>query len=998
MLHANLPDLYNYEFQEVPFKQLMQNRIYNVLIVCSNYDFYLIEEDGRIDEQIYNEYTALQLRYPPDFLHASSAQKAIEMLNTQKIDLVITFLDVVKGSFDTAQRIKLHFPKVPIVALTHYSDQLRAKILKEKVTFIDDVFHWNGDVNIFLAIIKLTEDRMNAEKDILDIGVKAILLVEDSMQFYSRYLPLFYRIILNQTNSFVHEELNEHRQMMAKRGRPKILLAKTYNEAVELFEKYKKNLLGIISDVSYYKDGERDAAAGFKLLEYVRAYQRYFPFLIQSSNIKNQEIATYHRAKFIFKHSETLEHELKKFITRYLSFGDFEFWDPSKNQIVAVAKDLRQLQHAIARVPIESIIYHSKRNEFSKWLQSRALFPLANLFSQFQYDDFSEEDHVREFLVKAVRNYRYSKSQGIIAKFNKNEYDEYLLFSRIGDGALGGKARGLAFINSFLKRHKRYNKYNGVTISIPRTVVLSTEVFDEFMETHNLFAFVVETSDDNNILQKFIANPLPQWAVDDISAFLKTTKVPVAVRSSSVLEDTLYQPFAGVFSTYMIPNTEPDKFLDMVLNAIKSVMASAFYKNAKAYIKTTNHTLEESKMAVVLQEVTGSVYNDLYFPNISGVARSVNFYPIGDEKPQEGIAQIAMGLGEIIVGGGQSLRFSPHHPKKILQLSDVGKAQRETQKFFYGLELNPEKYHTSTDEEVNKRKVSIRSEKNHPALRFVASTYDLHNNVIRPGVMEDGIRVLSFDNVLKYNTFPLAEILQDLLSLSHNQMGSPVEMEFAIKLDVPENEPKVFSFLQLRPIVEEFDMNYRIPENIEINETIIYSESALGNGKYENIHDVVYVKPESFDPAKTREIALQVDTINKLFDNQGKHYVLIGPGRWGSSDPWLGIPVMWSQISMAKVIIESGLHNFRVDPSQGTHFFQNLTAFKVGYLTLNPYIKEGTYNIDYLQAQPAVFENEFIRHVCFEKPLGIIIEGDTNRAVIYKPDYRIHEPIVVTEE
>ena len=985
MLKNPLPELLHYEFMDVPFKELMQNRVYNVLIVCSNYDFYLIEEDGRIDEQIFNEYAQLNLRYPPNFLHASSAKKAIYILDTVKIDLVITFLDVGKNSLDTAKRIRLHYPNVPIVALSHYSDQLRELILKEESPVIDDLFHWNGDVDIFLAIIKLTEDRMNAEKDILEIGVKAILLVEDSMQFYSRFLPVMYKVILNQTLSFMQEELNEHSRMMSKRGRPKVLLAKTYEEAVNLFEKYKDHLLGVISDVSYFRNGEKDPRAGFNLLEYVRKYNRYFPFLIQSSNIKNLEIATQYKAKFLYKHSETLELELKKYITKYLSFGDFEFWDPAQKKVVATAKDLRELQKAIAKVPIESIVYHSKRNEFSKWLQSRALFPLANLFSNFEFEDFSEDDQVREFLVKAVRLYRHSKSRGIIAKFDKEEYDEYLLFSRIGDGALGGKARGLAFINSFLKRHKRYNKYPDVAISIPRTVVLSTQVFDEFMEENNLLSLVADGESDEKILNEFISKPLPEWAVEDVSAFLKTTKVPVAIRSSSVLEDTLYQPFAGIFSTYMVPNSQNhNQFLEMVLNAIKSVMASAFYKNSKSYIKATNHAMEENKMAVVLQEVIGIKYDDLYFPNISGVARSVNFYPIGDEKPQEGIAQIALGLGEIIVGGGQSLRFSPYHPKKVLQLSTPGSAQRDTQKFFYGLEMNPERYHTSTDEEVNKRRVSVRSVKNHPALKFVASTYDLHNNVIRPGVLQDGLRVLTFDNVLKYNTFPLPEILQDLLKLSHGQMGGPVEIEFAVKLDVPEGEPKVFSFLQLRPIVEEFDLNHTLPENIEQEETIILSNSALGNGKYEGLQDIIYIKPDVFNPAKTRDIALEIEKLNKIFEEKNLNYILIGPGRWGSSDPWLGIPVMWPQISAAKVIIESGLHNFRVDPSQGTHFFQNLTSFKVGYLTLNPYINDGYYDLEYLNKQEAVFENEFIRHVHFEKPLHIIIEGSKNKAVIFK--------------
>jgi hypothetical protein len=989
MLKNSLPNLQYYEFQDVPFKELMQKRVYNILIVCSNYDYYLIEEDGRIDEQIFNEYATLNLRYPPNFLHASSAEKAIKMLQSVKIDLVITFLDLLKGAYETAKRIKLHFPEVPIVALSHYSDELRQKMLKENIGILEDVFHWNGDAEIFLAIIKIIEDRMNADKDILGTGVKAILLVEDSMQFYSRYLPLIYRVILNQTLSFMQEELNEHGKMMSKRGRPKILLAKTYEEAVELFEKYKKHLLGVISDVSYYKDGEKDPMAGFKLLEYVRKYQRHFPFLIQSSESKNIEIANRHKAKFLYKHSETLEQDLKKYITKYLAFGDFEFWDPTTHRIIATAKDLRELQKAISSVPIESIVYHSKRNDFSRWLQSRALFPLANLFSKFEFEDFSEDDQVKEFLAKAVQHYRYSKARGIIAKFDKEEYDEYLVFSRIGDGALGGKARGLAFINSFLKRHKRFNKYKDINISIPRTVVLSTQVFDEFMVSNNLFDLVANGVDDESVLSEFISKDLPRWAVEDITTFLKTTKVPVAIRSSSVLEDTLYQPFAGIFATYMVPNTDQDSFLNMVLNAIKSVMASAFYKNAKAYIKATNHAIEESKMAVVLQEVVGVKYDDLYFPNISGVARSVNFYPIGDEKPEEGIAQIALGLGEIIVGGGQTLRFSPHHPKKILQLSNVSSAQRDTQKQFYGLELNPQKYHTSIDQEVNKRLVNVRTVKNHPSLKFVASTYNLQFNVIKPGVFEDGIRVITFDHVLKYDSFPLAEILQDLLKLSHNQMGSPVEMEFAVKLDVPPGEPKVFSFLQLRPIVEEFDLLNAVPEDIEAKDTILLSNAALGNGKYEGIQDVIYIKPEAFDPAKTREIATAVETINREFDEKEQNYVLIGPGRWGSSDPWLGIPVTWSQISAAKVIIESGLHNFRVDPSQGTHFFQNLTSFKVGYLTLNPYINDGFYNLEFLNEQPAVFENSFLRHVRFHKPLDIIIEGGKNKAVIFKPEFQL---------
>ena len=989
MLRKPLPDLQTYEFGEVPFKLLMQNRIYNILIVCSNYDFYLLEEDGRIDEQIFNEYIALNLRYPPNFLHAYSAKSALAILQTDKIDLVITWLDAGERSFSISNKIKEKIPNIPIVALSHYSSELRRLLNVKKDCNIDYVFHWNGNVDIFLAIIKLVEDQMNAEHDINEIGVKAILLVEDSLRFYSRYLPLIYKILFYQTQSFIHEGLNEHRRMLTKRGRPKILLAKTYEEGIALFQKYKKNLLGVISDVTYFKDGVKDNQAGFHLLKYIRNYDQFFPVLIQSSNNQNESKSLELQAKFLYKHSETLELEIRKYITKYFSFGDFEFWDPTLQKVVAKSKDLKSFQKSLASVSIEAILYHAKRNEFSKWLQSRSLFQLAKLFSSIEYEDFTEDDHVREFLIKAVRAFRIHRSRGVIAKFDKRYYDEYLVFSRIGEGALGGKGRGLAFIDSFLKRHRLFNKYKDVSIAIPRTVVLSTDVFDEFMEEHKLFSFVAKTHTDQEIIDAFIDKPLPEWAMEDIKAFLETTQTPLAIRSSSVLEDSLYQPFAGIFATYMIPHAHLNQMLEKVSIAIKSVMASAFFKSSKSYIKLTSHSIEESKMAVILQEVTGKQYEDVYYPNISGVARSINFYPIGDEKPLEGIANIALGLGEIIVGGGRTLRFSPYHPKKILQLSNPGTAQRETQKYFYGLDMNPDSYHVSISESVNKKKLSLRKAKNHRSLRFVASTYDLQNNIIRPGIMHDGIRVLTFDNILKYHTFPLAEILKDLLRIGQREMQNPIEIEFAVNLDVPKGEPRVFSFLQIRPIVEQNDLVNILPEKIDTKNTIIYSESALGNGKYDFIRDFVYVKPAAFDPAKTRDIALAVEQINKKFEEQDKNYILVGPGRWGSSDPWLGIPVIWPQISKAKVIVESGLDNYRVDPSQGTHFFQNLTSFKVGYLTINPFIDEGFFDVDYLDQQNAIYEDEFLRHVVFSKPLTIVIEGKNNKAVIFKEDYQL---------
>lgn len=992
MLKNPLPDLRTYEFQEFEFKQLMQNRIYNVLIVCSNYDFYMLEEDGRIDEQIFNEYMALNLLHPPSFMHANTPKKALQMLASEKIDLVIVWLDAGNvTSFETSKLIRQKFPNVPIAALSHYSSELSKRLEKEDTSTIDYLFHWNGNVDIFFAIIKLVEDKMNAERDIKEIGVKAILLVEDSLRFYSRYLPLIYKIILKQTRSFMSEGLNEHRRTMLMRGRPKILLATNYEEGIELFKKHESNLLGVISDVSYFKGGIKDPEAGFRLLEYVRENNRYFPVLIQSSEMKNEDKTKELKAMFLYKHSETLGLDIKKYITKYFSFGDFEFWDPVQQKVVAVAKDLKSFQKALGLVTLESIVYHAKRSEYSKWLRSRALFPLADLFSPIEYESFTEEDQIRAFLIKAVRAFRLFLSRGVIVKFDKNKYDEYLGFARIGEGALGGKGRGLAFINSFLKRHNLFNKYKDVTISIPRTVVLSTDVFEEFMDKHELFPFVAEDHEDEVILEKFISKPLPSWALDDVKAFLATTKMPIAIRSSSVLEDSHFQPFAGVFATYMVPNTEPEKMFEMVNSAIKSVIASAYFKNSKAYIKAISHSIEEDKMAVILQEVVGKQYEDVYYPNISGVARSINFYPIGIEKPHEGIANIALGLGEIVVAGGQTLQFSPYHPTKVLQLSSPGSTQRDTQKYFYGLEMDPNKYHDSISEAVNKRKISIREAKNHESLKFVASTYDIQNNVIKPGILHDGFRVITFDHILKYNTFPLAEILKDLLRISQREMQNPVEIEFAVKLDVPPGEPRTFNFLQIRPIVETNDASNYLPEDFNQNETIIYSESALGNGKFEHITDFVYVKPETFNSADTLEIAIAVEKANKKFEEEGKQYILVGPGRWGSSDRWLGIPVKWAQISSAKVIIESGLNEFRIDPSQGTHFFQNLTSFKVGYLTINPFINEGFYDIDYLNNQEAIYEDKYLRHIRFKEPLTIVIEGKTNRAAIFKEGFVLHK-------
>jgi hypothetical protein len=988
MSEKQFPNIQTYKFKEISFKHLMQNRVHNVLIICSNYDFYLLEEDGRIDEQIFAEYTSLNLRYPPNILHANSTKKALNVLKHNHIELVINWLDKSISSYEVANKVKFKYPHIPIVALSHYPKELQNLLDKKKKHNIDYVFHWNGNVTIFISIIKLVEDSMNAERDINEIGVKAILLVEDTISFYTRYLPIFYSILFKQTQSFIQEGLNAHKKILSKRGRPKILLAKTFEEAIDFFNKYKENILGVISDVTYTKNQIKDKQAGFHFLKHVRAYKKLFPVIIQSSDLKNREKAIEYHAQFLYKHSETIGIDLKKLITKYFSFGDFEFWNPKEKKVIRKAKDLKRFQKSLTKVPLTSIVYHAKRNDFSKWLRARSLFPLAKLFSLVEYDDFSKDKQIRQFLSDSVKAFRIYRSRGIITKFDRKQYDEYQVFSRIGDGALGGKGRGLAFIDLFLKNYNLANKYKNITISIPRTVVLSTDVFDEFMETNNLYPFIASQQDDETILQEFISKPLPKWVIKDIKYFLSTANFPIAIRSSSVLEDSLYQPFAGVFATYMVPNTGLDKLQNMVCNAIRSVIASTFYKNSKAYTKATAHAIEESKMAVILQEVVGTQYDDVYFPNISGVARSINFYPIGEEQPNEGIVNIALGLGEYIVGGGgKTLRFSPFHPKNILQLSSTKTALKETQKYFNALDMNPDNYIVSTSEAINKKKINLREAKDHKALKFVASTYDMHSNQIRSGVFHDGARILTFESILQQESFPLTEILKDLLRIGKREMHNPIEIEFAVNLDVPEDKPRIFSFLQIRPIVEQNDSTHQITEKVNLEDTIIYSKSALGNGVYNNITDLVYIKPDVFDASKTIEIANKLEEINDTFDKDEKNYILIGPGRWGSSDPWLGIPISWSQISAAKIIVESGLENYRIDPSQGTHFFQNLTSLRVGYLTINSFMNDGFLDIEYLNKQKIIYEDTYIRHVNFDNPLSIIIDGRNRKAIVYKEGF-----------
>ncbi len=976
-----------YYFSDTSFDLLMQKRIRKVLVLCSNYDFFTLEEDGRIEEQVFNEYVSLNLRYPPIFIHADNSVKALEILKNERIDLVIPMLSMADmDTFVFAKILKQKYPNTPIVVLTHFSREVSLRLEKVDLSNIDHVFCWLGNTDIFLAIIKLIEDKMNADNDILNIGVQAILLVEDSIRYVSSYLPNLYRIIIEQSKEFMKEALNEHQQMLRRRGRPKILLASTYKEAQFLYKKFKHQILGVISDISYKTaPSKRDtkAKSGLKLCTLIKNEDPTLPILLQSSDPENKELAIKAGAGFLNKYAENLLIELKEYILANFGFGTFFFTDPETHEEKYYARNLKEFQETILIIPDNILEYHSRRDDFSRWLNARALFPIAKSFKESYFDDFSSIDKVRKYIYNAIANFRVSKARGIIAEFNRERFDAYLFFSRIGNGNLGGKARGLAFMNSVIKKENFIDKYKNIIITIPSTIVLTTDIFEEFMQINDLHSIAISQASDDEILKHFLNANLNEQTRNDLHTIAGLTKTPLAVRSSSKLEDSFYQPFAGIYSTYMIPNSKDiKKTVEMLEQAIKSVYASVFFKTSKSYMSATSNLIDEEKMGVIIQSVCGNDYNGKYYPTISGVARSINYYPIVPEKAEEGVADIAYGLGKLIVEGNTALRFSPAHPKRIIQLSDPQSAIKNTQKFFYSLDMNPDSFIPSVKDDVNLKKLRIKDAETDSGFYHVSSTYDFDNNIIRDGRYAEGKKIVTFSNILNHKSFPLAEILSDLLTLSKKAMSNEVEIEFAVNLDTPSNEPMIFNYLQVRPIVSSASqLNQTIVEH-DIKNSLLYSEKAMGNGFITNVHDIVYIRNENFSPANNPGIAIELEKINQKLKSKKHNYILIGPGRWGSSDPWLGIPVKWPQISEARLIVEAGLEHFKVDPSQGTHFFHNLTSFGVGYLTITPHLNDGHCNFNFLDKQPAIYESDKVRHICLNKSLEIKIDGKTNKAVI----------------
>ena len=976
---SRLPNLREIVLRDTPFARLMTKRIYNVLLIATRYDAFTLEDDGRVDELIFNEYTSLSLRYPPRFTRVTDEEAALAELENHNYELVIVMPNMAgRDIFAAAASIKERYPDLPIVVLTPFSREVRERIAQADLTAIDYVFAWLGNPELLLAIIKLIEDKWNADDDLAEVGVQSILLVEDSVRFYSSALPHLYRIVLEQSREFSKEALNEHLKTLRMRGRPKIMLARSFEEATQVLENYGDNLLGIVSDMSFMRNGEKDALAGYALAKMVKERDAHLPFILESSEAGNADYAKRLGVPFIHKNSKTYPQDLRQIIMDQFGFGDFIIRDPQTGKEILRITNLKDLQQNLYNIPDEALRNHLSHNHFSRFFYSRAMFPPAELLKRVDVSEYAEMDEARRFIFDIIVEYRRIKNSGVVAEYRKDRFDAYSNFARIGNGSLGGKGRGLAFMGTLVAGHPRLDD-DRICVNIPRTVVICTDIFDEFMERNGLYPIALSDSSDAEILAAFERGVLPEALLDDLLALFDVVAHPIAVRSSGVLEDAHYQPFAGVYATYMVPRvSDKQAMLAMLRSAIKAVYASVFFKDSKAYMTATQNLIDQEKMAIVLQEVVGSEHGQYFYPTLSGVARSINFYPVGEEKPEDGVAKVALGLGAYIVDGGKSLRFCPAYPHNILQLSELRTVLREGQKEFFALDLSMLGQAPETDTEYNIRHLPVAAADDPETLRYAFSTLSLEDQRLTPGGTGAGRRVVTFSNILEYDAFPLARVISDLLRIGSRGMGRPVELEYA--MDIREGKA-YFYLLQIRPIVDVSEETELTPDDLS-RPALISSTSVLGNGMVEDVHYILYVRSDRFDALRSRDIAAEIGNINEQLTARGESYVLVGPGRWGSSDPALGIPVKWSHISGAKAVVECGLEDFRVDASEGTHFFQNLTSFGVGYFTIRPYQGDGTFDEARLNALPAEYESHSLRLVKFPAPLFIKMDGRHSRGIV----------------
>ena len=969
------------------FGNLMPFRVQEILLVASMYDAYSLEEGGRLTELLLSDYRELQLSFAPHVTRASTGAEALKLIQVRRYDLVITMsrLGDMEAE-DLALSIKSKKPDLPVITLAFNPRELQRHLERDS-TAIDRYFLWSGDVRLLLAIIKICEDLRNVQHDTHYAGVRVIILIEDSVRFYSAYLPMIYTQVLSQTSSLMQHGLNLSHRLLRMRARPKILLASSFEEAWEFYTEYKDFLLGVISDARFPRDGVQNDEAGLEFIRRIKRVDPHTPAILQSTDRSRAESAEAIGAGFIYKNSRSLLRNIRQFMLDNFGFGDFVFRMPDGRE-VARAPNLRTLVEALAIVPEESLLLHASLDHFSNWLRARTEFALASLLRPRKVSEFSDADELRKYLMDTISRFREETQRGIVTDFSRQQFDASADFVRIGGGSLGGKARGLAFMNSILNRYGITERFAGIEIKVPPTAVIGTDVFDLFLSQDNMREQVLGDVPDAEIVQLMLEAKLPPGIYSDLETFLKQVQYPLAVRSSSLLEDSQYQPFAGVYSTYMLANNHPDVRvrLDQLCDAIKLVYASTYFQSAKSYLEATANRVEEEKMAVIIQQVVGHEHEHFNYPDFAGVAHSTNFYPTGGMQPQDGVACVALGMGRTVVEGRKCLRFSPRQPGNLPQFATIKDMLNSSQREFFAIDTSDPEAYPQAKEDFNLVLLKLEDAERHGTLEPIGSVFSPENNAVYDGIWRPGARLITFAHVLKSGLFPLAEILQLLLELGTRCMSCPVEIEFATVLGNGKDQSHQFGFLQIRPLADSYVAPEVKPDLFDDPAAFCATTVALGNGRITDIQDIVYVPPGRFDRSRTIDIAEQIGRMNNILREADRPYLLAGPGRWGSADRWLGIPMRWEQISGARVIIESDLEDFKVTPSQGTHFFQNLTAFQVGYLTVNQAGRGGRLDWEWLDSLPAVNESGYVRHVQLATPLIVLIDGSTRRAVVLKPE------------
>ena len=970
------------------FHELMAKKIREVLLVSTPYDAWIMEEDVRLSERIINEYRGLNLSNPPRLTWVSSVEEALEALEDKKFDMVITMPSMMdKDCLSLGERVKKTHPDLPVILFAHSAvTSVDFYPAHTKPPGIDRAFIWSGNTDILVALIKSAEDRLNVDYDTSSAGIRVLLFVEDSPQYLSSLLPIFYRELVSQTQAIMEEGLNEEHRLLNMRARPKILIADCYEDAIGLYEKYKPYILGVISDVRFPKGGNLCPDSGIELLTKIKSDRWDIPLLLMSSEPSNAEKAAMIPSFFVDKNSRTLHADVHSFFMEHLGFGDFVFRMPDGTEI-SRATNLRTLENEMNKIPDASLVYHANRNDFSRWLFARTETILASKLRPASAEDFSyNPDEIRKYLVSQIHIRRQRRQKGVIVNFDAHDFDPDTEFFKIGNGSVGGKARGLAFASDLLRHHSEIiQRFSNVSIIIPKSLVITTDGFEDFIRHNHLLEIADIDMPDQEIAERFLKAEFPKWIRDDLEVYLKNIHYPIAVRSSSLLEDAQFRAYAGLYRTYMLPNDCPDALqrTEHVVNAIKLVYASTYFKAPKSFSQRVGHRTEEEKMAVIIQSMVGETYGNHFYPALSGVAQSHNYYPFSHMKPEEGIATIALGLGKMVVEGEKTLRFSPKYPQLLPQRSTVEDILENSQRYFYALKLEKTCAMLGINDTSHLDKREISDAENEYPVSFLSSTYIPNEHRIRDTSHVPGHRVLTFAQILKYQSFPLAEIIDAFLAIGQKGMACPVELEFSVNLSQkPEIQP-TFALLQLRPMTARAELEVVNISNEEIENAFCYSTNALGNAHKDDITDIVYVKPDTFDPAKTIEIAREIGEINKYLGQEKRKYLLVGPGRWGSADRWLGIPVDWSDICNVDIIIETASEKLHAEPSQGSHFFHNITTMGINYISVSK--KEGGFfKADWLTSLPVNKESTHVGHVILDKPITIKVDGRTSRCVMMK--------------